>query len=123
MTFDKHQLIYTDALLEAVDAFLTKENPSLIALDTETNGLVFWRNPIIGVSFSLNSKEGFYIPLLSWKPDESIKKTSKKEGIVQEYYPDGNLVNIWTGEAYPEDVQTKDVKYPEHDVAYMRKWF
>ena len=48
-------------LFEAYEAFLS-ENPEILAVDTETQGLK-WGDRIIGVSFSWSDERNYYIPM------------------------------------------------------------
>lgn len=43
----------------------------VLACDIESTGLVFWKDKVIGISFSKNSQEGYYIPLIKGSGDRS----------------------------------------------------
>ena len=71
MNYKKYNLIDTAEKLFELDTYLMDEddNPNfeIIAVDTETNGLEFWKKVVIGVSLAIDRKKGFYIPL---KPNQ-----------------------------------------------------
>ena len=55
------KLITDEAELKALTEAITSETP--VAFDTETTGLDYLRDHIVGFSFCLNEKEAFYVPV------------------------------------------------------------
>lgn len=86
----------------------------LMAVDTESNGLRFWRDLVIGVSISTDSKSGFYLPFLTWKPDLASKHPKK------DVYLNGCFECIWTGKQYPENVRNSEYTYPPEIVEFLK---
>lgn len=124
--WSKYNYINSIELLTKVDEYLMTDNSpnyKFISLDIETNGLALREATTIGFSFSVNSKQGFYIPLLEWLPDkESIKiKTINKEK--REIYENGNFKCVWTGVTYPEFVKPHEYKIPEFIPPLIERWF
>ena len=91
MATNKYVHVNTKEKLEALDKTLfTKDfEPKfdLMAFDTETNGLHFYRNVIVGFSISTSSKNGWYIIFAdqnptcvfgSWKTGQKITWSLKK---------------------------------------------
>src|SRR5690606_34768642 len=89
----------------------------------ETNGVQFWRDVVIGVSFAYDRGFGFDIPFLRWIPDESSLKVKKIDKKPIEVFEHGHFECLWTGEIYPENVKLGEVKYPEEVLRYLNKWF
>lgn len=126
MTYKKYNLIASIDELQELDIYLINEkscNFDLISIDTETNGLHFWKHVIIGLSFSTDSKSGFYIPCLIWEPDTTSLKKRKVKKIEYESYMQGHFRCPWTNEIYSENVSPKDFKQPEILKKYFKKWF
>jgi DNA polymerase I-like protein with 3'-5' exonuclease and polymerase domains len=122
-SFGKYNILTTEEEIRACDAHLKALGHDLYAVDTETNGLKFWRDVVIGISFSYDSKSGFYIPFLTWVPDASSKKIKKIKGVITEVYEKGWFECVWTGEKYPETVSNKEYVYPRFIVDFIRSWF
>lgn len=118
----KHTIIKDVGGLQALDLKLT--DIELLAIDTETNGLKFWRDIIIGVSLAYNSDEGFYIPFLEWVPDKDSGKerNRKKEGIFTQYET-GSFRCLWSNNKYPEQVSSTEYQPPKFIKDYFKKWF
>jgi len=78
-------------LLEAFECFLT-DDPSTIAVDTETQGLR-WEHQIIGVSFSWSDEHNYYVPLRHLG-DENQLDIEDCASVLNELlsYPDKNYV-------------------------------
>lgn len=58
--------------LEDFRVFLEEyKRAPVLAVDIETTGLVFWVDKIIGISFSQNAQEGYYIPFVKGSGDRS----------------------------------------------------
>lgn len=58
--------------LEDFRVFLEEyKKAPVLAVDIETTGLVFWVDKVIGISFSQNAQEGYYIPLIRGNGDRS----------------------------------------------------
>lgn len=122
MPFGKYNILTSKQEILQLDNYLTKGNFSRISVDTETNGLFFWKNLVIGLSLSVNSDSGFYIPFLTWVPDENSKKVKKIKKVVTPVYEHGAFKCVWTGDIYPENVTPKDYKYPAWIVQLLKKW-
>lgn len=125
--FQKYNLISTPELIKQVDDYLMNEDDTpkfqILAYDTETNGLALYKTVIVGFSFSVNSKEGFYIPLLQWIPDPKSAKVRTKDKIKYDIFKDGHFRCIWTGAEYSEDVTPQQYKLPEWVPHIVRRWF
>ena len=117
----KFTKVDTQEGLEKLDKFLVKGNRhrhNLIAFDTETNGLHFYKNVVIGFSISTTPMNGWYVPLLEWeKTGES--KVSKKAG---EHWPEGQFRSVWDNKIYPETVTPLDYHPPMFIKRYLEKW-
>lgn len=127
MSFSKYQLIDSEEMVTKVDRFLMNEDGSpkfqVIAFDTETNGLLLWKKVVIGFSFSVDDKSGFYLPLLIWVPDEKSLKTRSIDKIKRDIYEDGHFKCFWTGKIYPEDVTPEQYKAPDWVAVFLQRWF
>lgn len=121
----KYVHVNTPELLAQMDKFLMngdKANYDLAAFDTETNGLLIFRNVVIGFSISTDSKSGFYVPFLEWVRDESSRKVRKIDGVETEVFLRGHFKCVWTGKEYPETVTSAEYQPPEFIKDYMRRW-
>lgn len=127
MTWGKYNLINTPELIDKLDKYLVDPSGrplhNLISYDTETNGLQQYKTSVVGFSLSVNSTQGFYLPLLIWQPDLSSKKSRTKDKIKMDVYTDGKLLNPWTGKLYDEFVKPKDVDYPDWVPHILKRWF
>jgi DNA polymerase I-like protein with 3'-5' exonuclease and polymerase domains len=127
MQWQKYNLINTPELIQALDEYLINQDGTpkfnLISFDTETNGLDLYKTVLVGFSLSVNSQQGFYIPLLEWVPDVSSQKTRTKDKVKREVYINGQLRCTWTGAFYPEDVKPGEYKIPEWVGPIMERWF
>lgn len=115
----------TPAKLKQMDRELMKgDTPrfELIAADTETNGLLFYRNVIVGFSISTDSESGYYVPLLDWTPDLKSLKTKTINKEKREVYTDGWFTDVWTGKTYPEDVTPDEYTPPHFIVEFAERW-
>lgn len=125
--FNKYNRIDTIEKLEKLDSYLISpdntHNFTLISYDTETNGLLLYKSVIIGFSISTDTKSGFYIPLLEWKPDPKSLKTRKVDKVPYESYMEGCFKDVWSDTEYPEFVTPDQYKVPDFIVAYMTRWF
>lgn len=125
LKFEKYTNLDTMELLEKADSFfMSGGNPryTRMAVDTETNGLKFYKNVVIGVSISTDRDSGFYIPFLRWVPDEASEKIRSIDKVKRPIYLEGEFECVWTGERYPENVTSKDYKPPQEVVAYLERW-
>lgn len=121
----RHTHVNTKELLEKLDAYLMDGDQGrheFMAFDTETNGLLFFRNVVIGFSISVNSKEGFYIPFLEWEKDPTSKKIRKIDGVDTEVHQSGRFKEAWTGEYFPEDVSPVNYKPQKFILEYLERW-
>jgi len=116
----------TKAKLEALDKELLdkdlKPKFDLMAFDTETNGLHFFRNVIIGFSISTSAKNGWYIPLLEWHPDPASEKERSIDKVKRQIITDGWFVDAWTGKEYHEKVTPQQYQAPDFIKKYMARW-
>jgi DNA polymerase I-like protein with 3'-5' exonuclease and polymerase domains len=122
MKLSKYKLVQTLDDVAALDDFLMEDDKpkfERIAVDTETNGLAFWKDVVIGISLSTDSASGFYIPLLTWAPDTS--KPKKKKG--ETSYPEGQFQCVWSGKLYPENVTQADYQAPDWLAPMLKRWF
>lgn len=119
----KYNILTTKEQIEELDAYLTEGGFTRFSVDTETNGLHFWKHLVIGLSLSVNSTEGYYIPFLTWEPDISSKKVKKIKKVTTEVFERGNFVCVWSGDTYPEDVTPQQYKYPQWIIDFFKKWF
>lgn len=123
---EKYNAIRTYADLEWLDSLLMEGETAkhnIIAIDTETNGLLQNRSTVVGLSLAFNHYSGFYIPLLDWNPDLSYKKSRTKEKIVYPcVYPNGNFKCVWTGEEYQEFVEPQQYKPDSKVLYYLHRW-
>lgn len=114
--FGKYNLIDTEDKLKELDAYLMDAdgNPKfeVLAYDTETNGLDLYRSCVVGFSLSVNSDQGFYIPLLKWESDPESEKTRSIKKVKYQVRERGRLKCIWTGAYFEEFVtpQEYDIK-------------
>ena len=108
-----------DKLEELDEIFKDKE---LLSVDTETNGLLLYKTTIIGFSISFDSDSGYYVPLLTWVPDESSVKKRKIKGTTYTSFMDGHFKCVWTGTSYPESVTPDKYSPPTFITDYLRKW-
>jgi DNA polymerase I-like protein with 3'-5' exonuclease and polymerase domains len=123
--FSDDNYVNTEEKLLALDAHLMdgdKPKFGLLAFDTETNGLYFHKNVIIGFSISTDSSSGFYIPLLEWQPDLSSLKSVSIQKKKQEVYQKGYFKDVWSDATYPEDVSGNEYQPPEFIVGLLRSW-
>ena len=123
MKFSKYNILTTPEQLARVDAWIENEKPEYIGVDTETNGLKFWKNLVVGVSFAFNKDAGYYLPFLSWVPDLNSRKIRKIKKVDTEVFEHGHFECVWTGKTYLEFVTPQEYEYPEFIVDYIRKWF
>lgn len=121
--FGKYNILTTKEQILELDQFMTEGKFEQISIDTETNGLHFWKHLVIGLSLSVNSVDGFYIPFLTWIPDKTSKVTRKVKKVATEIYEHGQFQCIWTGDFYPEDVTPQQYKYPQWILDLFKKWF
>ena len=59
-------VVVTD--LNMLEKICNQEN-KIVAFDTETTGLVYYKDHIVGCSMSFNGESGFYVPLRHEQPD------------------------------------------------------
>lgn len=109
-------------LLDAFDKHLTQGKYPMLAFDTETNGLKFFRNVVIGLSISTDEHSGIYIPFLNWEPDLNSKKTKKIKKVEYEVYTDGQFRCQWTDKTYHEKVTPEEYRPPQKIINYVKKW-
>lgn len=122
----KYRVLDTREKLEQADKWLMDGNEprfSLMAYDTETNGLDLFQTVVIGFSFSTDSKTGFYCPLLYWRPNEKSEKLRSIDKVKRMIFLDGELECAWTGKRYPEFVTPKDYQPPQFIKDYLKRWF
>ena len=99
----KYNKIDTIEKLQQVDQFLVKNNVlqyPLMSYDIESNGLLLYKTTMIGFSFSVDSKSGFYIPFLEWVPEPKSLKTRSIDKVKYESHM----------EIIPTTVKTKGIK-------------
>ena len=89
-------------MIESVDelkAFAERCKGQIVGLDTETTGLTFFKDKIVGFSMALNDMEGYYVPIR-----HQVRHTTKtRENKVDE---NGNFVLTKTGKISTKTVQT-----------------
>ena len=105
--WNKYNILDSEKLLKEAEIYLMDgDQPrfDLIAVDTETTGLHFLKNVLIGISFSLDKNSGFYIPLLVWKPFTESEKQRTIDKVKRPIFEEGCLLDPWTNQEYPEDV-------------------
>lgn len=125
MKFSKYQYVNTLELIGSLDKYLMDgDNPKYeyIAYDTETNGLKYYKNSIVGFSLSVNSKEGFYIPLVEWIPDEASQKIKTINKVKKSVFEKGHFKCVWTGKIYPEFFTPYDYEMPPFIPAIIHRW-
>lgn len=127
MLFGKYNRIDTIEKLQALDAYLMNEDGTnkypIMAVDTETNGLLLHKSTVIGFSVSVDKYTGFYLPLLDWNPTLKSLKTRTIDKVKYDSYMDGNFKCVWTGLEYPEFVKPKEYPVPEFIPAFVARWF
>lgn len=124
MNWEKYNLIDTEKKLKDLDAYLMNgDKPAfdLMAVDTETNGLHFFKNVIIGLSISVDRERGFYIPLLCWTPTGPQKKR-KIQKVDTMITFEGHFTDLWEEKTYPEKVSPKEYRPPLFIQKYVTKW-
>lgn len=122
MKLSKYNIITSLEEIQELDNYLMDGEAlrfERLSVDTETNGLEFWKDVVIGVSLSTDSSSGFYIPFLTWIPDKSLIKTKKGS---PEVYPEGHFECVWTGATYPENVTQSEYKVPEWAPFMLERW-
>jgi DNA polymerase I-like protein with 3'-5' exonuclease and polymerase domains len=115
---DKYNIIRSFEDILQLDEFLMngdKPRFEILSVDTETNGLAFWKDVIIGLSISTDSKSGFYIPFLHWVPTDGSQNS---KGV----YTEGRLKDFWRDAYYPEDVTQDQYKPPEWLADFLTRW-
>lgn len=126
MTFGKYNLIDSMEMIKSVDDYMINQDGSpkfsLIAYDTETNGIPLYKTSVVGFSFSVNRHSGFYLPLLVWVPDISSQKTRTKDKVKYEIYEHGHLKCFWTGKIYPEFVKPGEYEVPDFVPVFLQRW-
>lgn len=89
-------------MIESVDelkAFAERCKGQIVGLDTETTGLTFFKDRIVGFSMALNDMEGYYVPIR-----HQVRHTTKtKENKVDE---NGNFILTKTGKISTKTVST-----------------
>ena len=89
-------------MIESVDelkAFAERCKGQIVGLDTETTGLTFFKDRIVGFSMALNDMEGYYVPIR-----HQVRHTTKtKENKVDE---NGNFILTKTGKISTRTVST-----------------
>ncbi len=123
---EKYNYINTIDKLKQLDSYLMEDNKprfNLMAVDTETNGLLLYRSTIIGFSLSVNEREGFYCPLMEWIPDPKSLKTKSFNKKKYDIYVDGHFKCVWTGKIYPEFVKPNEYEMPEFIPMFVQRWF
>lgn len=127
MKWGKYNILDTKELLAAADQYLLDPNGNpkfeLMSFDTETNGLDLYRTVVTGFSFSLDSKSGFFVPLLYWKPDVKSEKMKSIDKVKRPVYEHGCLECHWTKKEYPEFVTPAEYKPPQFIINYFKRWF
>ena len=116
----KYNTLDTLDKLEWYDTII--KDKDLIALDTETNGLLLYKTTIVGFSISFDSDSGVYIPLLKWVPDRNSIKSRRVKGISYSCYVDGHFECVWSGKCYNESVLPSVYQPPSFIKDYLRKW-
>jgi DNA polymerase I-like protein with 3'-5' exonuclease and polymerase domains len=106
----KFKIIKSFEDLGELDSYLMKDentsNYSLLAIDTETNGIATYKDVVIGFSISANRDSGFYIPLLHWVGG-----------------PKGCLQDFWDpSKTYPENVTQKEYTTPKFISEFLARW-
>ena len=124
----KYHLVDTKEKLAELDKILMDgEIPrfSVLAYDTETNGLIPDKSVLIGFSISFDRFSGYYVPILRWIPDTTIVKKRKIDKEDVEYYPHGHLKNVWTQKIYDEFVTQKEFILRNECpflISYLERW-
>lgn len=123
MKSNKYNIIRTLEDLKKMDeSLMDGDSPrfSRVAIDTETNGLQFWKDVIIGFSISTDRNSGYYIPLLTWERDETQSKEKKDIGTI---FPNGKFRCLWSDKTYTENVTQKEFTPPKWVAKYLKRWF
>jgi len=101
----KYELVKSvDRLAELVDRF---KKARILAVDTETTGLTFWKDRVVGISMTDTEYEGYYVPL------EVASPLFKND-----------LVDFWSDEDKPKvmsllrDVLGSDVPKVGHNLKF-----
>ena len=114
-------IIRNKSQLKELSYFLKSKNPDFLAFDTETNGLHFFKNVIIGFSFSISPSQGWYIPLLEWEPDKESLKIRSVDKVKREVFLTGRFKDVWrTDTYYAEDVTSNEYKPPSFIVEFFK---
>lgn len=126
MNFEKYQLIDSEEMIGKVDRFLMNEDGTpkfpVLAFDTETNGLLLYKQVVVGFSISTDDQSGFYFPLLVWVPDPKSEKTRTMDKVKRQVYENGHLKCFWTGKIYPENVTPKEYQPPDFVSVFLQRW-
>jgi DNA polymerase I-like protein with 3'-5' exonuclease and polymerase domains len=122
----RYRILDTREALELADGYLMEDGEPrfpMMAYDTETNGLHLYKTVMIGFSFSTDSKSGYYVPLLYWRPDPKSEKLRSIDKVKQMIFTDGELECAWTGKLYPEFVTPDEYQAPDFIKKYAKRWF
>lgn len=120
----KYNTVDTVEKLKELDKILADKD--LLAVDTETNGILLYRSTVVGFSISFNRHSGYYIPLLKWVPIEKSLKKRKKDKVEYMSYMDGYLQCVWTGEKFDEFVKPEEYNISQRFPlipALAQRWF
>ena len=119
------KFIYCNSLdkLKEADKFVSENPAKYLALDTETNGLHFYSNVIIGFSISTSPDDGIYVPLLEWEPNPESLKERSIDKVKKEVYLEGRFKDVWQENTfYPENVGPSEYSPPKFILDYFKKW-
>lgn len=120
MSQDKYTIVRTLEGLFMMDKHLSSPH-EYVAVDTETNGLHFWKNVVVGFSISTDDQSGYYVPLLEWLPLGEAKSGTLK-GSSYNIVSDGCFIDVWTGQDYPENVTHAEYSAPLFIKEFIAKW-
>lgn len=126
MAFQKYNYINTIDKIIELDQYLMDGDRcrfSYTAVDTETNGLSLYLTTIVGFSISVDSKQGFYIPLLEWVRDEKSVKRKTVNKQKYDIFEKGFFQSPWTGHIYLDEFITPDkVVVPDFIAPILKRW-
>lgn len=126
---EKYNLVDTIDKLKMLDKILMENDKpkfSVLAYDTETNGLELHKTVVVGFSVSFDAHRGYYVPILVWVPDKDSLKQKTIKKVKYSIYEHGHFYCPWNGKTYQESVTPKEFDLRKEFPlipALVQRWF